>query len=97
MNTSQRLLWNLYAGTVTALTTLVAARAVNKIWELSTGESPPRPNDPAVPLRRAVTWAVASGLGVGLAQLLMNRLAASQWTRVMGTPAPGFGKASGKD
>jgi hypothetical protein len=97
VNTSQRLLWNIYAGVVGALTTVAAAKAVSKVWELSTGEAPPQPNDPQVPLRRAITWAVASGLGIGLAQLLMNRFAAHQWTRVMGTPAPGFGKGAKKD
>lgn len=93
MNTSQRLIWNIYAGIVGAITTVAAAKLVSKVWELTTGDEPPLPNDPEVPLRRAITWAVASGLGVGLAQLLMNRFAANQWTRIMGTPAPGFGKA----
>ena len=90
MNTSQKLLWNLYAGAAGALATVLAAKAVNAVWELTTGDEPPQPNDPDVPLRRAVTWAIASGLGIGLSQLLVNRFAASQWTKVMGTPAPGF-------
>jgi len=94
VNTSQKLLWNLYAGAVGALTTVVAARAVNRVWELATGDAPPEPNDPSVPLRRALTWAVASGVGIGLSQLLVNRFAAGQWTKVMGTPAPSFNKTS---
>lgn len=94
MNTSQKLLWNLYAGALGALTSLVAVKAVNKAWELATGDTPPEPNDPQVPLRRALTWAVASGIGIGLSQLLVNRFAASQWTRVMGTPAPGVSKTT---
>lgn len=92
MKTSQKLVWNVYAGAVGALTTVVAAKAVNAVWELSTGEAPPEPNDPDIPLRRAIVWAIASGLGIGLAQLLVNRFAAQQWTRVMGTPAPRFNK-----
>ena len=55
MNTSQKLLWNLYAGAVGALTTVVAAKAVNAAWQLATGNEPPEPNDPNVPLRRALT------------------------------------------
>lgn len=97
MKTSQRLVWNLYAGAVAALTTVAAAKAVSKVWELSTGEAPPQPTDPEVPLRRALTWVAASALAMGLAQLLMNRFAASQWTRVMGTPAPGSGRADRLD
>ena len=92
MNTSQKLLWNLYAGAVGALTTLLAVKAVNKAWELATGDAPPQPNDPEVPLRRALTWALASALGIGLSQLLVNRFAAGQWQKVMGTPAPSFGE-----
>ncbi len=94
VNVSQKLLWNLYAGAVGALTTVLAAKAVNNVWQLATGDAPPEPNDPEVPLRSALTWAIASGVGIGLAQLLVNRFAANQWTRVMGTPAPRFNKTS---
>lgn len=90
MNISQKLLWNLYAGAAGAVTTLIAAKAVNAVWALTTGDEPPQPNDPEVPLRRAITWAIASGVGIGLSQLLVNRFAADQWQKVMGTPAPGF-------
>ncbi|MBI5027292.1 MAG: DUF4235 domain-containing protein [Actinobacteria bacterium] len=94
MNTSQKLLWNLYAGAIGAATTVLAAKAVNAVWEMATGDAPPEPNDPEVRLRRAVTWAIASGIGIGLSQLMVNRFAATQWTRVMGTPAPRFNKTS---
>lgn len=94
MNTSQKLLWNLYAGAIGAATTVLAAKSVNAVWEMATGDAPPEPNDPEVPLRRALTWAIASGIGIGLSQLMVNRFAATQWTRVMGTPAPRFNKTS---
>lgn len=96
MKTSQKLLWNLYAGAIGAATTVLAAKAVNAVWELATGDTPPEPNDPDVPLRQAVTWAIASGVGIGLSQLLVNRFAANQWTRVMGTPAPRINKTGAK-
>lgn len=96
MKTSQKLLWNLYSGAAGALATVLAAKAVNAVWELTTGNEPPQPNDPDVPLRRAITWAIASGLGIGLSQLLVNRFAANQWTKIMGTPAPGFKSANVK-
>ena len=67
---------------------------VNGVWQAVTGDAPPDPNDPGVPLRRALTWAVASGIGIGLAQLLVNRIAADQWTKAMGTPAPSFRKTT---
>lgn len=76
MKTSQRLLWNIYLGVIGTVATLVAQKALTTAWELATGEQPPEPNDPEVPLRRAATWAIASGVGVGLIQLLLNRFAA---------------------
>jgi hypothetical protein len=94
METSKKLLWNLYAGGIGALTTIVAAKVVNGVWQAATGDAPPDPNDPNVPLRRALTWAIASGIGIGLAQLVVNRVAADQWTKAMGTPAPSFRKTT---
>ncbi len=88
MNVSQRLLWNLYAGAVGALSALIAQKAVRGAWKLATGDEPPDPNDPATPISEAVIWAVAGGIGIGVAQLLTNRLAATQWEKAMGTPAP---------
>lgn len=92
MNTSQRLLWNIYAGAVATVATVVAQKAVTAVWELATGDQPPEPNDPEVPLRRALSWAVASGVGIGLTQLLLNRFAAKQWSHAMGAKAPAFNK-----
>lgn len=94
MDTSKKLLWNLYAGGIGAITTIVAAKAVNAVWQAATGDAPPEPGDPDVPLRRALTWAIASGIGIGLAQLVVNRVAADQWTKAMGTPAPSFRKTT---
>ncbi len=94
MDISKRLLWGLYAGGLSAMTTVVAAKLVNKAWAAVTGDVPPDPNDPEVPLRRALTWALASGVGIGLSQLLANRLAADHWAKSTGTPAPRFGKTT---
>jgi hypothetical protein len=89
VNTTQRMIWNVYAGVIGAVTAMVATKLVGKAWEATTGEAPPTPNDPEVPLRRAVIWMLASGVGIGLAQLLMNRFAARQWDRFMTTPLKG--------
>lgn len=94
MSTSQKLVWNLYAGVVGAVTTMVAVKAVNSLWELATGDTPPEPNDPQVPLRQALTWALASGVGIGLSQLMVNRFTAGQWAKVMGTAAPTISKTT---
>ena len=88
MSMSQRLVWNLYAGAVGALSAMVAQKAVRGAWKLATGDEPPDPNDPATPLSEALIWALAGGIGIGVAQLLTNRFAAARWEKAMGTPAP---------
>ena len=88
MNMSQRLVWNLYAGAVGALSAMVAQKAVRGAWKMATGDEPPDPNDPATPLSEALIWALAGGIGIGVMQLLTNRFAAARWEKAMGTPAP---------
>jgi len=94
VDTSQKLLWNVYAGAVGALTAVVAQKAVRGMWKIATGQEPPDPNDPATPLNEAVAWALAGGIGIGVAQMLMNRFAATRWQAVMGRPAPHTSKVA---
>jgi hypothetical protein len=94
MGPSQKLVWNLYAGVVGALTTIVAQKAVRGAWKFATGQEPPEPNDPETPLTEALIWALASGIGIGVTQLLVNRLAAQRWQAAMGTPAPRVNKVA---
>lgn len=47
-------------------------------------------------MTEALIWALASGIGIGIAQLLMNRVAADRWQAVMGTPAPSAKKIAFK-
>lgn len=79
MAMTEKVLWKVYAGVIGAVTTIVAQKVVTKVWEASTGDEPPDPNDPDVPLTRALIWATASGLGVGMAQLAMNRFVQRRW------------------
>ncbi len=88
MGPSQKLVWNIYAGLVGAVTAIVAQKAVTGAWRLVTGDEPPEPTDPRTPIAEALSWALASGIGIGISQLLMSRVAANRWEAVMGTPAP---------
>jgi hypothetical protein len=56
-----------------AVTTYATQRALQAAWTALTGEEPPDPSDPETPAVVAITWAVASGVGLGVAQLLVNR------------------------
>jgi hypothetical protein len=44
-----------------------------------TGNEPPSPTDPETPVLEAASWALASGIGVGVTQLLTQRMAARHW------------------
>ena len=57
----------------TAVVTFLAGFALKKIWKFTTGAEPPDPEDPEVSTRHAIIWFIASGVGVGLAQLLLQR------------------------
>jgi hypothetical protein len=58
---------------LSALVTFAAGFALKRTWRLVTGAEPPDPEDLAVPTRRAVTWFIASGVGIGVVQLLFAR------------------------
>lgn len=91
MDISRKLLWNLYAGVVGAAAAVVATKAVHGLWRMATGDEPPEPTDPSTPGGQAVAWAVASALGIGVFTVMANRVAAVQWEKAMGEPAPGKG------
>jgi hypothetical protein len=72
----------IYTAVLSALVTFIAGLALKKVWRLTTGSEPPDPEDPDVPTRQAVTWFLASGIGVGIAQLLFHRAWAKRLRRL---------------
>lgn len=67
------LAWKIYAALIGTVTTIATQKVLTKGWEIVTGEEPPEPGDPDTPLHLAITWSIASAVGVGTAQLLTNR------------------------
>jgi len=92
MSVSEKLLWKVYVGVLGLVTTIAAQRVVSTSWKVVTGEKPPAPTDPQVPTSTAVSWALASGLGVGVTQLLVKRSAARRWADRIGQHTPPGGK-----
>lgn len=88
MELSQKIVWNLYSTTIAALSGLLAGKAVDSAWSFVTGEEPPEPNDPDVPTGVAIARVTAIALGVGLSQVLVNRLAARRWREHTGLSTP---------
>lgn len=65
--------------------TMVARKAMAATWKISTGKEPPsNPEHPDVSMAEAITWAIASGVAVGLARMLAGRKAADYYRRSTG-------------
>lgn len=88
MDTSRKLMWNLYAGAIAAAAALVVNKALTAAWRATTGDEPPALDDPDAPATRAVVWAATSATGIAIATIAVNRFAARSWERALGTPAP---------
>jgi len=77
--------WSLMGLGATLGATMAARKAMTATWKLSTGKKPPsNPEHPDVSLGEAVTWAVASGVAVGLARMFATRAAAAYYRRSTG-------------
>lgn len=80
------LAWKVLGTGSAVLAAAVAQRGLEVAWRAATGEPPPSiPEDPDTDWKEAVTWAVASGVVVGLARLLATRRAASYYRRSTGS------------
>ena len=91
MGMSEKVVWKVYMGVIGAVTTIAAQKLVRAAWKVATGNEPPSSlTDPDTPMAEAVSWALASGVGVGVTQLLTTRFAAKRWSTSMGHSAPGI-------
>ncbi|HEY8454974.1 MAG TPA: DUF4235 domain-containing protein [Actinopolymorphaceae bacterium] len=80
---------------VRSASTLVAVAATKKVidvgWRFVTGEDPPKePEDPDLTWKQAVSWTLASGIGIAVARLLAGRQAARMWRKWTGQLPPGI-------
>lgn len=88
MKLNEKIMMKVYATALGLVTTIAAHKAMDVAWKLATGEEPPEPGDPEVPPVTAFTWALASGLGIGAAQLAVNRFTARKILERGGDPDP---------
>ncbi len=90
---TKKLTWKVYSIVLGIVTTVVAQKAVTGAWRVATGDEPPDPNDPSTPAMEAAIWALASGLGLGVAQLATNRFLGHRRIEHLGTEGPSKAKA----
>ncbi|WP_232548036.1 DUF4235 domain-containing protein [Propioniciclava soli] len=89
MDLSQKIVWNLYSTGVAAIAGIVTKQLVDRAWMFVTGDDdPPEPNDPETPVGAAVARVVVVALGMGLSQVLINRVAAKGWSSFTGQASP---------
>lgn len=78
----EKILWKVYAGALGAVTTIVSHKVVEGVWKYVTGDDEtPQPDDPEVSTTKALSWALASGIGIAGSQLLMHRFVNKRWMK----------------
>lgn len=81
--------WKAITIALGALVGLAAQRLIEMPWKLFRGSTPPKVlADRRSPWLDAVSWAVASGIGVGVARLVAIRTAAGVWEAAVHEPPP---------
>ncbi|MCZ6913587.1 MAG: DUF4235 domain-containing protein, partial [Rickettsia endosymbiont of Ixodes persulcatus] len=72
-------------GIVAVIVVVVVVAAFIKagsVWKYVTGdEETPQPDDPEISTTKALSWALASGIGIAGSQLLMHRFVNKRWMK----------------
>ena len=72
------------AGVLGTVGVFAGQKLLNASWKTITGEKPPDPSDPEVPLAKAAGWIIASGVGMAVLQLVVERFTAARVARLTG-------------
>lgn len=81
--------WKTITHALGALTGFATQRFLEVLWTGIRGSTPPKvPADRRLPWPDAVSWAVATGVGVGVGRLLAVRTAAAVWEAAVHEPPP---------
>jgi hypothetical protein len=87
--------WKAITIALGALVGLATQRLIEMPWKRLRGSSPPKVlADRRSPWGDAVSWAIASGVGVGVARLVAIRAAAGVWEAAVHEPPPEPGLAT---
>ena len=84
-----KLAWMVFRTASTLAAVAVTKKAIDLGFKVVTGKEPPaHPEDPDVTGKDAIAWALASSVGVAVAQLLASRAAAKRWRAWTGELPP---------
>ena len=89
----QQVGWKLASTASGVVGGLVARKVVDAVWAAfvpSDREPPLNPADRDIEWKTALQWAVAAGVGAGIARLVSQRAAAAAWEQATGAPPPGI-------
>jgi hypothetical protein len=85
----KKAMWLAVASGATALTGAAVRRSLDRAWRFAMDAEPPdNPAHRSVSWREAVLWTVATGVVIGLGQLLARRGAAAGWHALTGEDPP---------
>jgi hypothetical protein len=80
VNESQKqMVWNALSAGSAAISVLVTRRVLTAVWECFGHEPPEGLEDRKHSWRSALTWAVATGVGIAVARVIAVRVSARAW------------------
>jgi hypothetical protein len=85
--------WKMVAGGLGVAAGMAVRKILASIWP-GPNEPPLNPADRRIDWQEAAGWAVASGIGAGLARTVSRRAAAAGWDKVFDESPPGVSAAS---
>jgi hypothetical protein len=88
MTERKKLGWKAVSYGAGALAGFAAQRVLERVWRGSRHASPPVPADRGSSWIEALSWAVATGVGIGVSRLLAIRTAAVVWEAATHEPPP---------
>lgn len=89
MTVPNKIQWKIVSYGAGAVAAMATRKMLVTAWQRVQNEPPPdSPADRGTSLRVALTWAIASGVGIGVMRLLAARGAARGWEAVKNEPPP---------
>lgn len=75
-----------------ALATVATQRVLSQLWGRVANDAPPdNPADRSTDMLPALSWAIATGVGIGVMRLIALRSAARVWEVATNAPPPTVG------